>query len=945
MKIFSRWVAAAFAAFVLAAPAAYATPPSAPWAQTGSDLSADPSVRFGTLPNGMRYAIKRNATPTGAVSVRFRIDAGSLMERDDEQGIAHMLEHMAFRGSAHVADGDTVKILQSLGLSFGADTNAFTYPTQTAYSFDMPKNDAASVDTALMLMREIASNLDIAKQALDTERNVVLAEAHLRDVPISHLRKSDFAYLYGDRAASALTPIGLDAIIAHATPQLVRGFYEAWYRPERATLMIVGDIDPAAMEAKIKAKFSDWKAKAPARMPAAYHAPASHPRPVKLFSESGAQSFIIFNWVTPYDASPDNKVNETRDVLRFVALGVLNQRLAVLAHGPFISAQASHNHIADVADATELVVNYRSGQGVDGLKAAERAWRDAVANGLHQDEVDQVVAQLRTFFQGNAAAADTTPSPQVANSLLRSVDEKTVFTSPASDVEIYEQVVKGLTAARVTAALKDAFGGDGPLVFVASAAPLPGGEDSVTAALADADKTPSAASANAPLPAWPYASFGVPGKVASKTTVDDLGVTFVRFENGVTLTVKPTQLHVGQILLNVRTGSGRIGLPRDAVSPAWALSGSFVQGGLRRYDVDDLQKLMANRQWGAALGIGDDAFTLAGQTRAADLDAELQVLAAYVTDPAWSPQALDQVRISYAGLYVENEASPSALLGREFYGLIHGGDARWRAPTLDEIKTARQDDAKALLAPALADGPLDVTIVGDVTVDQAIQSVAATFGALPHRHDAGPPRDGDESFPAPAPQPVVLTHHGAPNQAIAAIVWPTQGFMKDMKLQRSLRVMAEVFSQRLLDELRTREGITYTPGVATYSSVVSSGYGFVYALAQVPPDKIGNFYAAVSSVADNLATTRVGADELERARGPRIQDIQRQQQTNEYWLSLLGGVQQNPRLLDIVRTTVPDLQKVTPDDVQAAARDWLKGDKAYRLVVVPAGTTPPGLSP
>ena len=208
MTSLSRWMLAAFAAlFLVAAPALSQTPPSQPWPQAASDLPADVSVRFGTLPNGMRYAIKRNATPKGAVSLRFRIGAGSLMEKDDEQGIAHVLEHMAFRGSAHVPDGDMVKKLQSLGLTFGADTNAFTAATQTVYSFDMPKNDTASVDTALMLMREIAGELNISQAALDTERNVVLAEAHVNDVPVTHLQKSDWAFLYGDRAASALMPI------------------------------------------------------------------------------------------------------------------------------------------------------------------------------------------------------------------------------------------------------------------------------------------------------------------------------------------------------------------------------------------------------------------------------------------------------------------------------------------------------------------------------------------------------------------------------------------------------------------------------------------------------------------------------------------------------------------------------------------------------------------
>src|SRR6185503_15728570 len=220
---------------------------------------------------------------------------------------------------------------------------------------------------------------------------------------------------------------------------------------------------------------------------------------------------------------------------------------------------------------------------------------------------------------------------------------------------------------------------------------------------------------------------------------------------------------------------------------------------------------------------------------------------------AWQAEAFDQVRIADANIQLETEASPSALLAREFYGLVHDGDARWRAPTLADINAA--------------------------TLEQAISSVAATFGALPHRSQAHAASDGDEHFPAPTREPVQLTHRGAANQAVAAIAWPTKGFFSDLQEPRTLRVLAEILSQRLLDELRTREGITYTPGASTYTSLVTPAYGFVYALAQIPPDKIATFYNVVASVVEDLKNKPVGADELERARGPRIEDILRQQQT------------------------------------------------------------------
>ena len=941
MTLLSRWLLAAFTALLLLASPALAEP--TPWPQAGSDLPADASVRFGTLPNGMRYAIKKNTTPTGGVSLRFRIDAGSLMERDDEQGLAHVLEHMAFRGSAHVADGDTVKILQSLGLTFGADTNAFTAATQTVYSFDMPKNDAASVDTALMLMREIAGELNIAQEALDTERNVVLAEAHLRDVPISHLRKSDLRLsLWRSRR------LGADAdrprrhhLARHAQadprflPSLVpagarHADHRRRHRSGRARSQDQGAL----------CRLEGQGAAAPGRYRST--APREHPAPVKLFAEAGVQPYIVFNWLRPYDASPDNKANEARDVLRFIALAVLNQRLAQLAHGanpPFIAASASHEHNDDVADVTEFVVSYRAGQALDGIKAAERAWRDAVEHGVRQDEVDQVVAQLRTFFQGNAAAAGTTPSAQVINSLLRSVDEKTVFTAPASDLALYEDVVKGpdgrasFRGAQIRLRRRRAAGRCQRRHAAARRRSRAAGRACGSGHHAAGRQRIGAA-------ALALCEFrqGRNGRRAKHGRRSRRDLCPLR---------QRRDAHRQADAAARRTDSDECAFRKGPSRPAARSGGAGLGAGrrlragrLRRYSIDDLQKRMSDKQWGVSLSVGDDEFALTGQARAGDLDAELQVLAAYVTDPAWQPEAFDQTRIAYAGNYAETEASPSGVLSREFYGLLHGGDALARAdPAGDQQCHQRWREGGARAGAGI--GPArrhhrrrrhgrsgDPVGRGDVR----------RLAAARRRRSAG---CGRRAFPRRTPQPVVLTHHGAANQAVAAIAWPTAGFFHDMKLQRTLRVLAEIFAQRLLDELRTREGITYTPGAASYSSLVSPDYGFVYALAQIPPDKIANFYAEVAIVADDLTATKVSDAELERARGPRIQDIQKQQQTNEYWLSLLAGSGQDPRLLDVIRSTLPDLKSVTAEDVQKAAQAWLKDDKAFLLVVVPPGSAPP----
>src|SRR5665213_117104 len=260
MSRFLSLAAVAALGWTLASAALAQSPGAAPaWPQAHGDLAPDPAVRFGVLANGMRYAIMRNDTPPGQTSLRLRIGSGSLEERDDEQGLAHVLEHMSFKGSTHVAAGEMVKILQREGLAFGADTNAETEWTQTVYQFDLPRSDEASLDTGLMLMRETAGNLTLDAAALTPERGVVMSEQRLRDTPDYRAEKAQIDLLaHGQRIVDRF-PIGQVDVIEHAPVSLLADFYRANYRPDRATLIAVGDFDPATMEAEIKARFSDWK--------------------------------------------------------------------------------------------------------------------------------------------------------------------------------------------------------------------------------------------------------------------------------------------------------------------------------------------------------------------------------------------------------------------------------------------------------------------------------------------------------------------------------------------------------------------------------------------------------------------------------------------------------------------------------------------------------------
>jgi zinc protease len=428
--------------------------------------------------------------------------------------------------------------------------------------------------------------------------------------------------------------------------------------------------------------------------------------------------------------------------------------------------------------------------------------------------------------------------------------------------------------------------------------------------------------------------------VAETRQVLDLDTTFVRFANGVRLTVKPTKFRDEQILVSVRVGNGRLEMPRDRMTTSWAAGFAFVQGGLKDISYEDMEEVLASKIYGVNLNVGDDAFVLSGTTRPEDFDTQLQVLTAYLKAPGWRPEAFQRMKTAGINLLRQMEATPQGVLRRDLASLLHSGDPRWAFPSREQIEAAKPEDVRALLETPLASGPVEVVIVGDISIEKATAAVAATLGTLPPRPaPLGPaPLPGRETaFPKPAPTPVARTHTGREDQAVAFLAWPTDDFFADPQKQRALRILQLVLERRLVDQVRIAQGATYSPSADWDSSVVFPGYGYVSADVEIPPRLIPGFYDDVAKIAADLREKEVSADELERARKPRVEAIEKAQQTNEYWLGQLSGGEADPRRLDAIRASIAGLQRVTAADVRKAAQEYLTPDRVWKLVVKAKG--------
>jgi len=363
------------------------------------------------LPNGMRYVIRRQAARPGQAALRLRIEAGSLLESDAQQGLAHFLEHMAFKGSKAYPDGEMVRILERHGLAFGADTNASTDFDQTVYKLDLPRTDDDTVDTTLALLREAAGELTLDQAAMDSERGVVLSEERTRDTPYFRLFGSRLRFQLKDQRPGDRFPIGKVDVLRTAPVSQIADYYRKYYRPERTVLIAVGDFDPAVMEAKIRESVRQLGRPGPAGKEPGLGKVKSRKLEARLMVDPGLATSIGVAWVRPPDPQSLTPMATRReDLLKQLGFTVLNRRLQAIARSPgspFLSSGAFATTEYKAATITNLVVNADFGQWKEALTRAELEQRRLLQFGVRQDELDREIVELRTALKASAAGAAT----------------------------------------------------------------------------------------------------------------------------------------------------------------------------------------------------------------------------------------------------------------------------------------------------------------------------------------------------------------------------------------------------------------------------------------------------------------------------------------------------------------------------------------------------------
>lgn len=929
-----------------ASPAPVITPPPATAAAGDEYTRPNPDAVSGVLPNGLRYTVmKRGGARQASIVMYF--DAGSDNETDGERGVAHFLEHMAFNGSPHFPGESLPATFAGIGVALGRDQNAQTGITSTFYRLDLSEMTSAKLDLSFTWLRDVADDLTISEDQVERERGVILSEYQASRTPQQALGLETTRFLAPAARGGQREPIGRPEDIRTMTAARVRGFYEKWYRPDNAIIIIVADAPVEELKARVEKTFGTWKAAGPK--------PAK-PDPGHIDATRAGDVTVLVNAHAPdsvqvcrgRDVDPPQRESITtrkRDLEDWAWNNALKNRLDRIAAGanpPFVQASIEAPVLYDTISFTCVAAATRDGDWKRAVKVISEETRRMDANGVTERETKTAVAEMHGILDATAGVADTQPAATLADSIQRNYVTGGTFSTAREDQRVGNLALARITPQSISDTFRRRWSGAGqPLVILTSATPIDLAQVRTAWTTAEAGPTPPQV-AEPPQTPWAYASFGPKGQIVERTVDAKHDLVRVRFANGLRVTFKSTQNATDRVTVRVRFGQGQKEIPPDQMMTA-TLGGDLLQwGGLGKNTYDDTVTLCEGHLCELGFGIDRDAFLLAGTTRPSDLDTELQLITAYVVDPGFRPDIDNRIPTQVKAMQRLMATDPGFIAQRARAAAMlkpHVSDF----PPPEVLAKAHAADFARLLKPALTHDVLEVTVIGDIDEPEAMDAIARTLGAIPKRTagEVAPAKAPVGRYPANPPV-IRVQHDGDANKALVTVTWPVFVWSPDkVHDARALDLLADMLQDEILTRIRENLGATYSPQVG---ADVSRGgdEGGLTATIETTPATAEEVVKTVREIAARFAAGDFDQAALERSRAPTLSRGGIREATNEWWVQVLDGSWRYPDQLVAAQHWQSDYEGVTLAEVKAAAAQWLARPP---LVVVVTPRTPAVTSP
>lgn len=923
------------------APAAADLPLTAP-------LPADPAVRTGQLANGLTYYIRQNAEPEQRADIWLAIDAGSVLEDDDQKGLAHFLEHMLFNGTEDFPKQELINYLERIGMEFGPDVNAYTSWDETVYQLRVPTDDPKLIEEGFHVLQEWAANATIDPAEVDAERGVIVEEWRLRDLNAEGRVSEEFVktLLANSRYAERL-PIGDMEIIRNAPAETLRRFYTTWYRPDLMSVIAVGDFqDLDRVEELIRERFGELPNPEQSAGKPERTVPDSPGTSYRVVADPEYPSTVVYV-IHKQDPEPAQVVGDFRKaVVSGLVSQMINNRLqeiALQADAPFLGAGVGEGNLVRPVDMVLAAAQTQEGKAGEGLRALLTELERVRRHGFTASELERARQELLRGYQQTYDERDNLDSRAWVQTYLDAFLTGATPTDAATDFALAQRFIPEISLEEVNDKALELLPDDNRAVILIApekegvAVPdepaLAQIVDTVGAAQIDAYQDETVAAALLEQPPAPVA-------ITGETTIPDVGVTAITLTNGVRVFLKPTDFLDDEVLL-YGSSHGGSSLVSAEDYPEASLGAAIVgASGVGAFDSTALDKLLAGKAVNLSPFISDVGEGFDGQASPKDLETLFQLLYLHATQPR-ADEDIYAVFKRQIDDYLANRAlQPESALEDAYTNIFCGADVR-----CDEVANLKSFDqldlgrALDVYRERMADFDDAVFIlVGSFDPQQAKQLAQTYLGNLPTSSAAETWRN----LEPPLPQGVVTetVNKGIEERSTVRLIF-SGPFTPTVESRVALQMVEGIADILVREELREKRGGIYGAGVrGQVASVPEGRYQFEINFTADPKRVDELVDAALAQLAD-LRDNGPSADNFAKVHEQLRRGNEERLKQNGAWLTWLTRYLTTPEgdLADIPAITQA-IETVTPEQVQAAAAELLRPDRYVRLVLHPEGFQP-----
>ncbi len=933
-------MAAMLAATCLAAVRQQAATAPAQSAAPSQQMPFDPQITTGKLSNGLRYYIRANKKPEKRAELRLVVNAGSVLEEDDQQGLAHFVEHMAFNGTQHFPKQELVHFIESLGMRFGADLNAYTSFDETVYMLQVPTDKPETMDRAMLILEDWAHNVSFDPVEIDKERGVVMEEWRLRRGAGARMTDKLFPIAFkGSRYADRI-PIGKPEIIQGGKPERLRKFYTDWYRPDLMAVVAVGDFDKTAIENLIQTHFGSIPAAKSPRPRPNFDIP-DHPGTVYAITTDKEMTTTSVGITNILPSREQGLVAEYRqeivDNLFSAMLSARFQEMAQKPDAPFILAAAGRgNFLARNKDGASLNALVREGGVERGLEALLVETDRVSRFGFTATELERQKQNLLRAYEQAAAEKETSESSSRADEYIRNFLKNEPLPSVDDEYALHQRFLPQITLEEINKIAKEWYSDRNRLVVVTahekSGLVIPD-ESQLAAVMKGASAKELKPYADTAVAAALLDSIPAPGSIAKTVVKDTNGITEWELSNGVRVVLKPTTFKADEILFGATSPGGTsLASDRDYI-PASTATQVISAGGLGKLNAIDLQKALTGKVASAFAFIGELEEGLGGSSSRKDLETMFQLIYLRFTEPRADANTFAVQAARTKTMLANQTAVPEFAFFDALNTARYQNHSRRRFPTPATVDEWNLEKSMAFYKDRFADAS-DFTFVFVGTFDLATMKplVERYLGSLPSIHRKETWKDVGVRTPTGVIEKRV--EKGIEPKSLAAILF-SGPFQDDQTHRIAIRAMAEVLQTRLLETIREELGSTYSiTASADYQRIPKPEYSITIQFGCAPQrtdDLIKRVFQEIELLKTNGPTEKQVNDEREAL----LRDFETNSKQNYYLLNQITLSYQfgeDPARL----WNLPEyLRKVDAAMIQGAAKTYLNTSNYVKVTLFP----------